>query len=182
MTTVCGLIEDNKVWMGADSFAIDDDHQYPRINTKVFTKGDYLIGYAGSYRLGQLLMYKTGFPKPTKKGDLFGFMCTDFIDHAIEVFRQNGYLKDGNGGEIEIGGSFLVGVKKTGRLFVVDTDLHVGEVEHFEAIGAGSLIATGALCVASSLDWEPNIKVLNALLAAEKFVNGTKGPFTILDI
>ena len=56
MSTVVGIIDDGKVWMGADSFATTSDGERRRIIcNKIFLNSPYLIGYIGSVRIGQML-------------------------------------------------------------------------------------------------------------------------------
>ena len=65
MTCIVAIKHDNEIWMGGDSAAFRDDERTNRADEKVFKNGDFLLGYSGSFRVGQLIRYAFNPPKST---------------------------------------------------------------------------------------------------------------------
>lgn len=63
MTCIVGLVDNGVVYMGADSLGSNYQSKTVRNDKKVFKLKDSdkaVVGFAGSYRIGQLLMYSSG--------------------------------------------------------------------------------------------------------------------------
>ena len=180
MTCIAGIVQDGKVWMGADSAAVCD-HDFSLITIsarKVFHNGPFLIGLSGGIRAGQLLAHALDPPQCGPDDDIMAFMVTHFVDAVRVVLKDGGAARNKN--EVEgLDGCFLVGYR--GRLFRVDEDYQVHETSHgFHACGCGELIALGSLY--SSSGRRPKQRIELALSAAESFSAGVRGPFHTEDI
>lgn len=174
MTCIVGLVADSKVYVGGDSAAIGGLEINLRSDEKVFYNGAYLIGFAGSFRMGQLLRYR--FKPPVRRPDqgLYSFMVNDFVDAVRDCLKDGGYARRSN--DAESGGFFLVAVE--GRLFEIEADYQVAEpLERYYAIGCGAQVALGAL--AATEDKLPVQRVIAALEASAKHNAGVRGPFVI---
>jgi len=173
VTCVVGLEDDDRVWLGADSLGVAGYAKTIRRDPKIFRRGPYLIAFAGSYRVGQLLRWKIDRTGPEPGTDLAEFMATNFIDDVHLVLRKGGVTL--RSGQLD-GVSFMVGLY--GRLFVVDCDFQIGEpVCGYDAIGSGADIAIGAIHVLPNL--EPQVRVRRALEAAAAHNAGVQAPFLI---
>lgn len=153
MTVIIGYTNGKNVWMIGDEAAAGDCMNEFVKHQKVFkstvylgpkntSKEDILIGYAGSFRMGQLLQYKFKPSRPVKYTDIYEYLCTKFVDEIKDLFEKNNYsrLVDNEA----IGGSFLVGAK--GRLFTIQNDFSVLEYkERFTSIGGGYQFATASM-------------------------------------
>ena len=85
MSTVMAIVEDGKIWMGADSYATTSDGERRRIVcNKIFTNGPYMIGYIGSVRTGQVVR-PNQFEAPEN--------VMDFPDALMEQFKEKGCFK-----------------------------------------------------------------------------------------
>lgn len=160
--------------MGADSAALAGWEIRQRLDKKVFKNGPMLFGFAGSFRMGQLLQYKLVIPNHAEGKDVFQYMVQDFVEAVRTCLRDGGQAQT----EKEIhsigNGLFLVGYR--GRLFLIDGDFQVAEDKiGFMSIGCGQNYALGAMYVSTSKD--PFVKMRHALEAAEEFSNGVRGPF-----
>jgi ATP-dependent protease HslVU (ClpYQ) peptidase subunit len=176
MTCIVGLVDKEKVYIGGDSAATAGYLVLKRIDTKVFNKGEFVIGATTSFRMIQILNYSFDPPEITKD-DLHEYMCTDFIKAVKKAFKKNGYKKSYSDGE-DKGGSFLVGVR--GRLFEIDTDFQVGEnLDGYASIGCGYHFAYGSLYSTESFEYSAVKRVSTALEAAAKFDTAVKEPFII---
>ena len=117
-----------------DGEGVTNDYLEP----KVFRKDGLLIGYCGSYRLGQLLKYYLEVPKREKDKSFDDWLNFDFVSGVKMLLKAYG-------NETEIY-PFLVIAK--GRLFRVNTDYSVLEpADLFDAIGSGAAAAKGAYSV-----------------------------------
>jgi len=196
MTCIVGLEKSGTVWMGGDSAGTAGNmHQRVRGDKKVFIKGEFIIGFCGSFRMGQLLQYSLVLPEqPEGKGD-FEFLVTDFID-ALKVCLKpkpgeekqeqqltiTDLLKRGHrADEDDLSPSFLFGYR--GHLYGVQGDYQITKPEEgFDAMGSGADIAVGAMH-ASVKTWQnPRKRLTQALDASAKNNAAVRPPFTILSL
>jgi ATP-dependent protease HslVU (ClpYQ) peptidase subunit len=174
MTVIVGLVDGGKVYMGGDSSAISGDWLAIRKDVKVFKRGEFLIGFTTSFRMGQLLAHALVPPAPNDGEDIFAFMVTSFVDAIRDCFKAGGYAR--KTAEAEEAGVFLVGLR--GRLFEIESDYQVGESLHgYASVGAGCSYALGSLFTSGHLP--PRDRVEVALNAAEALCPNVRGPFII---
>jgi ATP-dependent protease HslVU (ClpYQ) peptidase subunit len=182
MSCVVGLISNGSVVMGADSASVASEDLRLRADLKIGKVGPYLLGFAGSFRAGQLVLHAFKPPTPPTTGDLFPFMVTEFVDILEGTLDGGGSNKRGDGME-ESPADIMVGIN--GRLFVIGADYQVEEATTpFMAIGSGARVALGALHTSitqlemlDTLDAE--LIVQQALEAAEFYTNSVRAPFHI---
>jgi ATP-dependent protease HslVU (ClpYQ) peptidase subunit len=176
MTCIAGLVQGGHVYIGADSAGLDGYDLTIRADEKVFTVGPFIIGFCGSFRVGQILRYSFTPAAPTRK-DLPRYMATKFVDAMRQCLREGGVAHREH--EVEgIDGGMLVGVH--GRLFFIDPDYQVGETEQpYMSIGCGGQIANGAF-FAQAKTMAPKSRVIQALAASERFSAGVRSPFRVV--
>lgn len=175
MSCIAGIRQAGKVFLGADSAGVNGWQITIRADQKVFISGEYLMGFTGSFRLGQLLQYKLQLPKPPETASkLYPFMVNEFVDATRACLKTCGVATKEN--EAERGGTFLVGVR--GRLFLIEADYQVAETaDAFIAVGCGAPYALGSLATSSG---SPPARIKRALLTAQHFCMGVRGPFRVL--
>jgi hypothetical protein len=174
MTCIVGVIEGRDVWIGGDSGAFAGWEVSVRRDPKVFRRGDFLFGFCGSFRMGQLLRYKFDPPAHPHGMDAFEYLATLFVDALRDCLKAGGYARREH--EVETGGLFLLGYR--GRLFRVDDDYQIGEHEAgFAAVGCGAPYALGALQVTGYVS--PRHRIQETLEAAEACCSGVRGPFVV---
>ena len=164
MTCIVALSYKDKVYMGGDSSAVEENGGMisTRKEPKVFIKNNYLLGYSGSFRFGKVVEHLFVPPRP----DLNNLeICEKSkVDPASE----------------EDGSEMLVGVG--GRLFEFCNDWHLGEDRNnFNAIGAGTSFALGSL-YSTRHKRTPHARIKSALESAERFSSSVRGPFNILEL
>ena len=180
MSVIVGLIEDKTVYMGADSIAVDENggtlvNTYP----KLFRNGDFLIGYSGSIRLGQLLQcaFKPPVfevPSQNVPYGIASFMITEFIP-ALQECIEKAKLKEDDSKSIMLIGFY-------GRLFCIygqNYQIEESADAPYNAIGCGADIAIGSLWTTRNKDYTGRTRVELALQAAEEHNAHVKGPFLI---
>jgi ATP-dependent protease HslVU (ClpYQ) peptidase subunit len=180
MTCIVGIVQNGKVYIGGDSAGVAGYSITVRADEKVFKKGEFIMGFTTSFRMGQLLRYKLIIPFHKPGVDTYEYMVTEFVEAVRQCLKDGGYSRN-NSGE-ELGGTFLVGYK--GELFTIDGDYQVGKsLLGYDAIGCGEDIAKGSMFTSCRLaDVSPDEILLDALKAAEQFSTGVRGPFTAVSI
>lgn len=189
MTCIVALSVGNKVILGGDSAASDEKSGLILQTTdpKVFKVGQYGIGFVDSFRMGQILQYSWTPPvyKPTKGfKNLDKFMRTKFIQSIKEAFQEHGYGRFGNNApeDGDEGGIIIIAVQNTGKIFIMDVDFHISEVDmEYLAEGSGQQVALGSLHSTATVK-TPRKRVRMALEASTKFIMSVRGPFTIIEV
>lgn len=179
MTAIAAWMENGEVIIAGDTLGSDGYHHTNRHDTKVFRRGEFIIGFAGSYRFGQLTRFKLNVPAQREDQSDFAYMVTTFVDELRSVLKDNGARQEYKG-EDHTGGVALVGYK--GQLYFIDGDFHVGVPgDPYEAIGSGGMAARGALEALRDVEGiTPRHKLYLALRAAEKHTMGVRGPFHVI--
>ena len=175
MTCIVGLRDGDRVWVGADSLASNGHIMWDMLDPKIFRNGDFLIGCSGSPRAAQLMQHAFSPPKKHADDDPKKYMATAFITELRDCFRSGGVCQKNN--EVETVDVWTL-VCFRSRIFHICSDFQIGERrEGFDAIGSGEQFALGSLL--STVDKDPEHRVLLALQAAETYCTSVRGPFVI---
>lgn len=143
MTCIAGLIDkDGRGHIASDSLGSNGHNKDTYKNRKIFKKGNMLIGYTSSYRMGQLLQYTLNLPTRKVDQSIEEYMYVDFVNEVRKVLKDNGYAKvDSNRESV---GEFLVITE--GRIFIFQADLALLESEdNFDTCGSGEDFALAAI-------------------------------------
>jgi ATP-dependent protease HslVU (ClpYQ) peptidase subunit len=184
MTCIVAVKDKNKIWMGGDSAACDEvgNSIIVRKHPKVFQNGKFLIGFSGSFRVGQILQYHFVPPKNKSNSD-YEYMCTSFVEEIQHTFSICGFT-DYNKVSTEIPDSELIVAYKK-EIYTIHQDYDVSQnVVPYAATGTGYDLAMGTLYAIHNLNVEmhPEEKVEMALNAASTFTANVLPPYTILAI
>jgi len=187
MTCIVAIEQGGVVYVGGDSAGVDVDTLdiVRRADEKVFLSeggdGDVIIGFAGSFRVGQLLRYALHVPdQPSRKSDM-AFMVVDFVDAVRAMQKDKGAMTKEN--ELEAHeGHFIVGYN--GHIYVVYGDFQVERpVDNYAAIGCGMSYALGSLhATRASKALSPEKRILKALKAAAEYSAGVRPPFRVMKL
>lgn len=183
MTCIVSLKHDNKIYIGGDHAASSHMSISVREDTKVFKNKSMLIGYAGSYRLGQIMRFGFKPPKHEKGKDPYEYMCTDVIKAMQKTFEKHGFDGRNKKEEHETSGQMLIAYR--GQLYEFYEDYQVGiNADPYCSVGSGSDIALGAMYTLQNVPkfakLPPEQQIQVALEAASKYNGGVSPPFTIL--
>jgi ATP-dependent protease HslVU (ClpYQ) peptidase subunit len=177
MSCVIGLAQRRRVYIGADSGAVGSRFIRTTNLPKVFRRGPFLIGYVGSFRMGQVLEHYLDVPAQAPDEGEMTYMVTRFIDAVRDLLRAKGVMSIDH--HKETGGQFLVGYR--GRLYSVNSDFHVGDMaDGFDAIGSGAVVALGALMALEGL--APRERITRALEIAAYYIVDVYPPFRVLSL
>lgn len=159
--------------MGCDGFATSDDGDRRPIKAadiKMFRKGSYLIGFAGSIRTGQIIQ-RGDFKAPKQ---IWGWP-----DLIREQITEKGALITTDE-QVQMQSSNFIFAHQ-GRLYEMLADFQMNEIDEtgYTAIGAGSTIAMGSLYTSQGLDMDVEQRIRLALKAACEFAVTCGPPFRI---
>lgn len=170
MSTIVGIIDNGKVWMGADGYATTGEGERRRIvPRKIFFNGPYMIGHVGSIRTGQVI-----------KSDYFEAPenIMEFPDKLREQYKSKGCLGVNPDDSSSIQASNFLIATPTGKLFEILVDFQMNEVIDFVSIGSGSPYALGSLWTTRALK-DPKKRIAAALKAASVYDMATGPPYVI---
>lgn len=179
MTCIVSVIKDGVVWMGCDSLVSDDaDCATTMRESKITRRGELLMGWAGSLRLGNLIQHV--FEPPVRKARTpdMKYLAGPFIDSFYKLMRERAPrveedCKDG------LNLRMLIGYR--GGLYFLDGELDIcRSIDDFESCGSGAEIARGALFATPKL--APRTRLLRALQAAEHHKTSVRRPFKIVSL
>lgn len=174
MTCVIGLVHRKRIYMGCDSSAVGNRFIRTTNLPKVFRNGPFLIGFCGSFRMGQVLEHCLVVPDQRSGESAAGFMVTRFIESARAALKEKGVTSVEQ--NKEKGGQFLVGYK--GHLYSVNNDFHVGDMlDGFDCIGSGAPVALGAMKALEGIG--PRQRIEKALEITAYYVADVMPPFHI---
>jgi len=148
VSIVLGDTEKGSLVFAADSAGATGDEIYTIDTPKVFALGSYLLGYCGSYRVGQVLRHHLELPEPPA-GDPERFLVREVVPILRETVAAQCGVADASAASGPIRRhlgektALLVGFR--GRIWCVGPDLTVTPEPAYAAIGSGRLRAYGAL-------------------------------------
>jgi ATP-dependent protease HslVU (ClpYQ) peptidase subunit len=176
MTCIVGLQTKSGVWIGGDSAGTNGRmDQSIRKDKKVFVRGEFIMGFCGSFRMGDLLKHSLVLPEKQVGNDDVAFMVNDFVNAVKNCF---GPENEGKTAKEHITPAFLVGYR--GKLFSVQPDYQVGQPETgYDAMGAGAGIALGAMHMSKGMRNHES-RIRQALEASQSNNASVRAPFNIL--
>lgn len=182
MTVIIGIKHGKKVYLAGDSAAVGDGSWSTIADPKVFKVDDeMIIGFTGSFRMGQILQYSFTPPARKRNEDAFKYMRTSVVDRLIQVLEEGKSINYEEGKEAYCG-NFLIGYR--GELYEVQDDFSVlRRALPYAAIGIGEQFALGALHVLfrDKSKIEPQKTILLAMDAVKEFCNGVRAPFVTIE-
>jgi len=170
MSCVIGLLNEGKIYIASDGIATTEDgERRPIIATKIFRNGNYLIGFTGSIRTGQVLQPES-FQPPKYIHELPDAIRNQFAEKGCLVIHNESQ-------QHHHACNFVIGYE--GRLYEILIDFQLNEIYgEFTAIGSGAGYALGSLY--STKKWtSPNKRLKTALKAAAEFDRSCGEPFYI---
>lgn len=182
MTCIAAAVDkDGTIWMGSDAVSCRDDAIRLGTRSKIFERGEFLMGSSGTLRVGQILQYL--FEPPPIKGDLDAYMVTFANDLRVAIKEHGAEFETGNK-TIEADGSFIIGVR--GRLFALDGGYGIFSPRNaYCAIGCADQEALAAMFTVKSLfpdSYSGEQMVRWGLEAAAELDVNIRPPFTVMSL
>lgn len=179
MTAIVGVKDEisQAIFIGADSAAVNDEFEVGTwCAKKLFFKNNFLIGYCGSFRGGQLIQHNFEIPRKTTTNHEKYFL-TEFIPELQECFNSNNF--DWTKEEIEL----LIGFGE--NLYFLQSDMAIFPcTDKYFAIGYGASYALSSLYTSEHLrDSIPtDARIKMAMESAAYFNKAVYGPYKILEL
>lgn len=175
MSTVVGLKTNEGVWIGADSRASTEEGEIrPFVANKVFYNGEYLIGFIGSVRGGQVV--RPEYFKPPKN-------VYDWPDALIAQCDKKGCLGHSDQQTNIMLCNYIIGDKRDNKMYEILVDFQMNEIDDYTAVGSGSYYAFGSFFTTEELNIKDgHERVELALKTAAKFDSATGGPLKIMKL
>lgn len=177
LTAIVGIIENDKVWMGADTQHTRGDTSLKDRTPKIFQKGPFTVGATGSARGVQLIYYAVDINEMITDGDekeAVFYLANEL--QKINKLMNHCKVEDG----MEVSGvQLLVGIRS--RLFCIEPNYYVHEIPSHIAIGSSLSYSEGVLDYINEYDNDlsPEEKINRCLELTSGFDNGVSGPFSI---
>jgi len=182
MTCIVAITDGSRIVMGADTGGVNyAAAEYYEISMpKVFHAGEdgaYLVGYAGSYRLGQLLHYELSWPELGETFD-YPFVVKEIVPRIRACLEEHSeYGRPKSAGERE----WIIVVGALGKIFTVSCHFDVLQSKkNYVSIGKGRLTAIGSLATTEKLESSPGKRIEVALDAAATVIPGILRPYKII--
>lgn len=179
MTLIAAVVDtDGAVWMAGDSAGTHEGSITVRTDQKVWTHGEMVLGFAGSYRARDLLRYTMELSMPGDSENVEAYMRRGFVDAVKDAYRRGGFIGKYQQGNESQHANIIVGLR--GRIFTVHGDYAVGSaLGDFDVIGSGSRVAQGSL-YSTRGNPNPHARLEEALDAATYFTSGVRPPYTFV--
>jgi ATP-dependent protease HslVU (ClpYQ) peptidase subunit len=178
MTVIVGIETEEGTFIGGDSLGSNGCTGNAFERPKVFTKGDFVIGVYGCYRLMQLLEFKLNIPPRKENQTVDSYIYVDFIDAVRECVKHNGCLLNKTGVESLTGG-FLFSYK--GKLYSFEPNLFILIPKcKYIADGSGSSFATASLYSTADTELLPEQRIRKAIECAGNFVISVNNDPTVI--
>lgn len=140
MTVIVAIKTTDGVVMAGDLLASNGWTKGIVATDKVFSNGEFLMGYTSSFRMGQLLQYNFCAPERPEGLSDDQYLHTRVIPTIQNLFRSNGYggsEKDG-----DKGGTFLLAYR--GEIYTMQNDFSLLKYDDpVVAVGCGDVAAVG---------------------------------------
>jgi len=183
MTCIIGLIADDTIYLGTDSAVSADQRIHTLLDKKIFKKGPYGVGFAGSLRVGQIIKYRMRTPtlKKNSAKNPTKILVINFVDAMRKALKDAGASREVDGREEEQDSDFIIAFQN--RLFVIDSGYSVCEAkDKYIAIGSGADYALGSLYSTNGGIFSPEERIQLALEVSAHFCTDVAGPFEIIKI
>lgn len=171
MTCIVGLVREDRVYLGADSAAVDvPSTQFIEqwSTPKTFKRDPFVFAFAGSWLVGQLVRLSLAIPD-INDTEIEVYLVSKFIPALKKLLVKEGVEKDDEW-------VLLIGYEN--RLFRLGMEFSLGEpLDGFTAEGTGRDFAMGALHSVLASKKSPNFCITTALTAAAKYCPNVKEPF-----
>lgn len=179
MTCIVGIADGKGgVHIGGDSFGSDGHAGVILAEPKIFQIGEFVIGYCGSFRMGQILQYQFDPPSREEGQTDMAYLITSFIDHFRFTLEHTRFFSKEEPLEEKMGPCVL-GYR--GEVYVIQDDLAILHVvDDFVSVGSGGEVANAVLYATREIELDPASRLVLALDTAAYQLTSVRGPFHYL--
>ncbi len=171
MSCVIAYKTGTQFYLAADSAATTEDGDIRPIKVnKIIRRGDYLIGFAGSVRTGQLLgEYYLDIPDTIE----------ELVESLRKVITETGCLITSEYGTSMTQTCFIIIFKD--KIYEILSDFQLNEIKgDFTAIGVGTPYALAAMELIQDMDLSPTDKLKKALDVVRIYQTTVRPPYVVV--
>jgi hypothetical protein len=162
--------ETGVVYLGGDKLGSNGYTKTMCKDPKVFKVGPFYFGYTTSFYMGQILKYRWQQPCRTMYHEDDEYIFKDVIDSLKSCFVNNDFGKKQEGREPDFGSLIMV---YKGRIFEVQHNMSLLEIENFTAVGCGDQLASGAAtALLSNTNYNPEQIIKETMKIVSQFSCG----------
>jgi ATP-dependent protease HslVU (ClpYQ) peptidase subunit len=145
MTIIAAYKGPDGIYLGGDSMAADANDVVYLTSPKVFRLPGFTVGFAGSFRFGQILEHCFDPPEHPYNMDDFTYMFAGWTEKLRETLANYGLLKSENGVDSigEDGAALLI---YNEGIYQIQEDLSILKISsNYASIGVGMNYALGVM-------------------------------------
>ena len=181
MTCIAGIVEEGKIYMGADSCVTIGNIIAIKRYPKIWQKSNMLFGTSGSCRTTDLLKFSLTIPKHPSDIDDITYITTLLLNDVQKCLIDGIESSTTTNGVAETNNSVAL-VGYNGNLYEIDPDYSIMTVkDNYMAIGCGKDLALGSLHTSTG-NRNPLERLKMALEAAAYNSWGVEPPFDYLTL
>ena len=175
MTCIVAIKKEYSVLLGGDSAASGNNRKVSRLDKKIFKLGDIIFGFAGSFRIGQLIKYQLKIPNKIENINNEEYVINYLIREIVIMLKQNRLVKNN-----KMDCNLLIGLGN--QIYKVDSDFQIEITnDEYASIGDGEDFALGALYALKDSIFTPEEKAQKALEASARYCTTVEEPFYYLE-
>ncbi len=179
MTCIVGIADGKGgVHIGGDTFGSDGHSGVILAEPKIFQLGEFIIGYCGSFRMGQILQYQFEPPAREEGQSDMSYLITSFVDVFRGTLEMTRFFGKDEPLEEKMG-DCVIGYR--GEVYVLQEDLAIVHVvDDFVSVGSGGEVANAVLYATREIALDPASRLMLALDTAAYQLTSVRGPFHYL--
>jgi ATP-dependent protease HslVU (ClpYQ) peptidase subunit len=173
VTCIIAIETDGQVVMGGDRMGSNGHTGEPVSFPKIFQKDNLLIGYCGSFRMGQLLQHALDVPLKTLTDDVDRWVSIDLMQAMRKAYKEN----DWDNKRDDVAEAYPILLAVSGRCYEIQADFsYLRSMTGEYVTGSGSSYAQGSMhSTRGKASAKKRIEM--ALQAAAEYVVSVAGPF-----
>lgn len=183
MTCIVAVKIKNEIAIGGDTLGSNGFNKTHYTNKKVFSNGEFTIGYTTSFIMGQVLEHLWRPPARMEGTSTQEYLIVDVIPSIRQCFSNNGINEHKDG--LNEGGSFILVFE--GDIYEVQPDYSIMKSEQdFVSVGSGTYHASA--CASTLLKHNNKLKltaeqiVVESIKTASSMVTSVGGEVFTLKI
>lgn len=173
MTVLIGIVEDDVMYLAADSVGASEHYKEVRKDSKIFRKKDMLIACTHTFRLRDIVKHEFKLPDHPKKMSIEKYIITKFISSLRELQKKLGHLGSDKDGDLGCG--LLIAYR--GKIIRIETDFQYAEHRmDYDSFGSGQNLARASLYSTSFYNIDPKTRMRLAFESCRMYQNGCCEP------
>jgi ATP-dependent protease HslVU (ClpYQ) peptidase subunit len=180
MTCIIGIKHNDDIYIGGDSLGCDNNgFCFTSTEEKVFHRNEFLFGFCGNFRFGQILRYKFLIPERDESISDMEYLIGFFIPQLRINLDNERSIRSFNDGHATPGESELIFSYRK-NIYKLYSDFSIEKNDdNILSVGCGHHIALG--CMYALYELNPIERIRKSLQIVAKLNCSVREPFLILE-